>query len=86
MEVRESERNVEEMLDNASVTRESILLPAAVVAALLVCGTWCGDRHVFHESAFPSPLSVVRGFGEEIRSGRLFNDLITSLFRVSVAL
>jgi NitT/TauT family transport system permease protein len=38
---------------------------------------------IFHESAFPSPLAVGRGFGEELRSGRLFNDAVTSLFRVA---
>lgn len=41
---------------------------------------WSG---VFHESAFPAPLAVLRGFREEIRTGRLFTDLITSLFRVT---
>jgi len=39
---------------------------------------------LFHESALPSPLAVGLGFAEEIRGGRLFNDLVTSLYRVSV--
>src|SRR5688500_13826221 len=39
---------------------------------------------VFPESAFPTPLAVARGFGEEIQNGRLFNDLVASLFRVSI--
>ena len=41
---------------------------------------WSG---IFHESAFPGPLAVLRGFREEARSGQLFSDLITSLFRVT---
>lgn len=41
---------------------------------------WSG---IFHESAFPGPLAVLRGFREEARSGQLFTDLITSLFRVT---
>jgi NitT/TauT family transport system permease protein len=60
-----------------------ILLPLAVVAALVSVWTVVWKAGIFHESAFPSPLAVLRGFGEEIRAGRLFNDLITSLFRVS---
>ncbi len=61
---------------------KSILFPMAVAAALIVFWTVVWKTGAFHESAFPSPLAVLRGFGEEIRSGRLFNDLITSLFRV----
>jgi len=61
----------------------SILLPLAVVAVLIAAWAVVWKTGVFHESALPSPLAVLRGFGEEIRSGHLFNDLITSLFRVS---
>jgi NitT/TauT family transport system permease protein len=42
------------------------------------------ESGIFHESAFPSPLAALRGFGEELRSGRLINDPIASLFRVSL--
>ncbi len=61
----------------------NILLPLAVVAAIVALWTAVSVSGAFHESAFPSPQSVLRGFGEELKSGRLFNDLITSLFRVS---
>src|SRR5262245_42497759 len=61
----------------------SILLPLAVVVVLIALWTVVWKAGVFHESAFPSPLAVLHGFDEEIGSGRLFNDLITSLFRVS---
>jgi NitT/TauT family transport system permease protein len=70
-------------MTDKQLAAKSILLPLVVVAALI--GLWAvvWRSGVFHESAFPAPLAVVRGFGEELRSGRLFNDLITSLFRVS---
>jgi NitT/TauT family transport system permease protein len=38
---------------------------------------------VFPEAVFPSPLSVLKGFGEELRSGRLIDDIVASLFRVT---
>jgi NitT/TauT family transport system permease protein len=48
-------------------------------------GMWAGlsALHVFPESAFPSPMAVGRGFIEEIETGRLFNDIVASLFRVT---
>ncbi|MGH9768060.1 MAG: ABC transporter permease [Blastocatellia bacterium] len=64
-------------------TSSSILLPLAVAAALVAVWAVVWKTGVFHESALPSPVAVLRGFGEELGSGRLFNDLITSLFRVS---
>jgi NitT/TauT family transport system permease protein len=59
------------------------LLPLFVL--LLGLAIWfCLSRlGVFPESAFPSPVAVARGFGVELRSGRLLDDLIASLFRVS---
>jgi NitT/TauT family transport system permease protein len=48
----------------------------AVWAALAAAG-------VFPETAFPSPLAVARGFVVEVRTGRLFNDVVASLFRVT---
>src|SRR5215510_1760988 len=70
------------MMDKPSTSR-TILLPLAVGAVLIALWTAVWKAGIFHESAFPSPLAVLRGFGEETRGGRLFNDLITSLFRVS---
>src|SRR5215475_13255629 len=59
------------------------LLPVAVMIAGLLLWAALAALHVFPESAFPAPLAVAFGFGEEIKSGRLFNDLIASLFRVT---
>src|SRR5215471_19553811 len=61
----------------------SIVLPLAVVVVLIALWTAVWKAGIFHESAFPSPLAVLGGFRQELRNGRLFNDLITSLFRVS---
>lgn len=60
------------------------LLP--VLVGLSGVGLWAilYAVRVFPESAFPSPLQVVQGFAQEIRRGRLFDDIIASLFRVSV--
>lgn len=70
------------MTDKPSVSR-SILLPLAVTVALIALWLAVWKSGIFHESAFPSPLAVLRGFGEELRNGRLINDLIASLFRVT---
>ena len=59
----------------------NILLP--LLAGLCLVGLWALAWRMqwFHESAFPSPLAVVRAFAVEARGG-LVNDLIVSLFRV----
>src|ERR1700690_1967688 len=61
----------------------SVALPLAVVAVMVAIWTIVWRSGIFHPSAFPAPLDVLRGFREEARSGRLFTDLITSLFRVT---
>ena len=64
-------------------TIQSIVLPLLVVFALILIWTLVWMSGVFHASAFPAPLDVLRGFREEIATGRLLTDLITSLFRVT---
>lgn len=59
------------------------LLPIAVMIAGVLLWAALSALRVFPESAFPSPLAVAFGFVEEIKSGRLFNDLVASLFRVT---
>lgn len=39
---------------------------------------------LFPAYAFPSPVSVFKAFKEELTAGRLFNDIIASLWRVAV--
>jgi NitT/TauT family transport system permease protein len=60
------------------------LLPLVVL--ILIVAFWAVLSHyqVFPESAFPTPRAVVQGFGEEIGAGRLFDDLVASIFRVSI--
>ena len=60
------------------------LLPLVVL--ILIIAFWAALSHyqVFPESAFPTPQAVAKGFDEEIRAGRLFDDLVASIFRVSI--
>jgi NitT/TauT family transport system permease protein len=62
----------------------SRVLPIAVMIAGILIWAALSALRVFPESAFPSPLSVAGGFVEEIKSGRLFDDLVASLFRVTI--
>ncbi|HEY9283233.1 MAG TPA: ABC transporter permease [Pyrinomonadaceae bacterium] len=59
------------------------VLPLAVLAAGVAAWAALSALGVFPESAFPSPAAVGRGFVEELRAGRLLNDLVASLFRVT---
>ena len=58
------------------------LLPILVLILIVAFWWMLSAIDIFPESAFPSPPAVARGFGEEIRAGRLFDDLIASLFRI----
>ncbi len=62
---------------------QAVGLPLLVIAILIILWTLVWKSGVYHASAFPAPLAVVAGFAEEIRTGRLLQDLITSLFRVA---
>ena len=65
-------------------TSLSILLPALVLFVALALWFVLSARHVFPQYAFPSPAMVVGSLGEELRAGRLVQDIVASLFRVSV--
>lgn len=58
------------------------LLPILVLFLIIALWWVLSLSGIYPESAFPSPPAVARGFGEEIKAGRLFDDLIASLFRV----
>jgi NitT/TauT family transport system permease protein len=60
------------------------LLLAVVTPATLVL-LWAGlaSADLFPPSLFPHPWDVARGLALELKSGRLVNDAIASLFRVS---
>jgi NitT/TauT family transport system permease protein len=60
------------------------LLPVLVLVGILL--VWYGVSYfnLFPAYAFPSPWSVFVSFQEEILAGRMFNDIIASLWRVAV--
>ncbi len=56
-----------------------------LLVGLIALAVWAvlARLQVFPESAFPSPLAAAKGFGEEVISGRLYKDIVASLFRVT---
>src|SRR6266478_5736426 len=70
------------MTAETAPSRTGLLSGLVLFAALLIWSA-LSLLGVFPESVFPSPLAVARGFLEEIRSGRLGDDLVASLFRVT---
>ena len=61
----------------------SRLLPLLVLLLALLIWSALSLLRVFPESVFPSPAAVARGFMEEVQTGRLLNDMVASLFRVT---
>jgi len=60
------------------------LLPIIVLILILALWALVAFLRLFPESVFPSPQAVLHGFGEEIRAGRLLDDLVASIFRVTL--
>lgn len=65
------------------VTSAARFLPLLVLCAAMLIWWALTLLHVFPESVFPSPVAVTRGLAEDLRTGRLLNDLVASLFRVT---
>jgi NitT/TauT family transport system permease protein len=65
-----------------SYAQASLLSAACLLAGL---GLWwlLSRAGLFPPSALPSPAEVAAGLGEEVRTGRLADDLVASLFRVA---
>ncbi|MGH9966434.1 MAG: ABC transporter permease [Pyrinomonadaceae bacterium] len=59
------------------------LLPLLVLLIAIAIWSLLSQLDVFPQSVFPSPLAAAKGLGEEFRSGRLIDDLVASLFRVT---
>ena len=59
------------------------LLPFVVLVLLVALWALLARLGVYPESAFPSPQAVARGFVEEAKAGRLLDDLVASLYRVT---
>jgi NitT/TauT family transport system permease protein len=64
--------------------RNSVIKPLLVLAAALLVWFLVATIHLFPAYALPSPIAVWKSFLEEIREGRLVNDMIASLWRVAV--
>jgi NitT/TauT family transport system permease protein len=65
------------------VSSRARILPFVVVLVALLIWAALAFFKVFPESVFPSPVAVARGFVEEFRNGRLLDDVVASLFRVT---
>jgi NitT/TauT family transport system permease protein len=59
------------------------LLP--FVFPIVAIGVWelCCRLHAFPPGAVPTPAEVASGFVEEVKRGRMFDDIVASLYRVS---
>ena len=57
----------------------------ALAGPALLVAVWAvvASLNMFPESLFPHPFAVARGLVQEMRSGRLLDDAVASLFRVS---
>ncbi len=70
--------------NSAQTAWKNCIPPVLVFLAAL--GAWqiLMSQHVLPPSMFPTPRQVAKGFGEEMHSGRLYTDIIASLWRVVV--
>lgn len=59
------------------------LLAVATPTVLVLLWAALASAHLFPTSLFPHPWDVARGLALEVETGRLVNDVIASLFRVS---
>jgi NitT/TauT family transport system permease protein len=70
--------------ERASNWTMRLLAPTGVVLGVLLVWSIVAALRFVPENTFPGPLNVVQAFKEELGSGRMVNDLIVSLFRVTV--
>jgi NitT/TauT family transport system permease protein len=59
------------------------LLPLVFPLAAIAVWEVCCRLGAFPPGAVPAPAEVLRGFGDEVKRGRMFDDVVASLFRVS---
>ncbi|HET6992983.1 MAG TPA: ABC transporter permease [Bacteroidia bacterium] len=71
-------------MKNNSFKKLGFLIPLAVIFFLLLVWYLICRFKLVPAFQLPSPADVVRSFGEEMSSGRLWNDVIASMWRVSV--
>lgn len=63
--------------------RSSRLLPFIFPVVAVVVWEACCRAQLFPTGAVPAPAEVAEGFVEEVKRGRMFDDVIASLYRVS---
>ena len=61
-----------------------VLAPMGLAVFALIVWWGLSRFEVFPSTAFPSPIDVVRGFVEKTRHGTIFDDVVASLFRVTM--
>ncbi len=85
--------NVESNKNQSTVPSSSIkksgkmkqtILPLVVFAALLFLWWIASIMHLFPAYSLPSPLDVFKSFREQLTTGRMFDDVVASLWRVAV--
>jgi len=62
----------------------TFFLPFVVLLCLLLIWWLISVFHLFPAYTLPAPADVAKSFREEIATGRLFNDIIASLWRVAI--
>ena len=62
----------------------ALFLPLGLALAALVFWAALSRLEVFPSTAFPSPRDVWHGFVEKLIHGTLFDDIVASLFRVTI--
>jgi NitT/TauT family transport system permease protein len=67
-----------------TISRFGFLLPTLVIFLLVLFWQLICSSGFVPAYQLPSPLDVVRCFKEEVLAGRLLNDIIASLWRVSI--
>lgn len=65
-------------------SRTRVVMPVIVLLSLLLLWSVISFFNLFPAYALPTPLAVLKSFREELASGRLFNDMIASLWRVAI--
>ena len=78
-----SDHNLQKGTNDLSSRRTNRILPFILPVAGLAAWTLCSRAQIFPAGLVPSPMEVVQGFAEQVQRGRMFDDLIASLFRVT---
>lgn len=64
--------------------RKDLLYLCIILSVLVIIWSVVSASSVLNAKFIPSPLTVFKSFLQEVENGRLFNDIIASLFRVSL--